>query len=234
MTGGIDASFGDMIVKKEENNLNKSFRTYELFYFTLITIVYIAAMVMIVPFIKVYTNGITDANYIRPSFAILIVSAELMWAIRLPYSSITLAAGHFRETMVGAWIEAGTNLILSIILVFKFGIIGVTIGTLVAMTIRTIEFIYHTSKYILKRRKIQSVIRVIILILEVVIIVPIEISIIQSIEFESYIKWALIAVIICIINCVIVGIVNSIIYKKDLKELFAMLKRIIKKKEVDV
>lgn len=222
-----------MIVRKEEKNLNKSFRTYELFYCTLITIVYIAAMVMIIPFVRVYTNGITDANYIRPMFAILIVSAELMWAIRLPYSSITLAAGHFKETMVGAWVEAGTNLILSIILVFKFGIIGVTIGTLVAMTIRTIEFIYHTSKYILKRPKIQSLIRVAILIIEVIIIVPIEISIIQSMQFESYIKWALVAIVICIINCVIVCAVNGIIYRKDVKDLLCMIKRIIKREEVD-
>ena len=65
--------------------------------------------------------------------------------------SITLAAGHFKETRKGAWLEAFINLTLSIILVFKFGIVGVAIGTLVAMIIRTAEFMYHTSKYILKR-----------------------------------------------------------------------------------
>ena len=57
---------------------------------------------MILPFIKVYTSGITDANYCRPIFAILITVAELMWSIRLPYSTITLAAGHFKETKRGA------------------------------------------------------------------------------------------------------------------------------------
>lgn len=232
LTGGIDSSFGDMLARKEYDNLNRSFRTYELFYFTLITIVYIVAMVMIVPFIQVYTRGITDANYIRPLFAILIVLAELVWAIRLPYSSITLAAGHFKETKIGAWIEALTNLILSIILVFKFGIIGVTIGTLVAMTIRTIEFMYHTSKYILKRPKKQNIIRVLILAIQVIIIVPIEISIIQSIEFNSYFTWIIIAGIMCIIDCAIIGIINGIIYRKDLKDLWNMTKRIFKGKGV--
>lgn len=232
LTGGIDSSFGDMLVRKEYDNLNRSFRTYELFYFTLITIVYIVAMVMIVPFIQVYTRGITDANYIRPLFAILIVLAELVWAIRLPYSSITLAAGHFKETKVGAWVEALTNLILSIILVFKFGIIGVTIGTLVAMTIRTIEFMYHTSKYILKRPKKQNIIRVLILAIQVIIIAPIEINIIQSIEFNSYFIWIIVAGIMCIVNFAIIGIINSIIYRKDLKDLWNMQKRIFKGKGV--
>ena len=232
LTGGIDSSFGDMLARKEYDNLNRSFRTYELFYFTLITIVYIVAMVMIVPFIQVYTRGITDANYIRPLFAILIVLAELVWAIRLPYSSITLAAGHFKETKVGAWVEALTNLILSIILVFKFGIIGVTIGTLVAMTIRTIEFMYHTSKYILKRPKKQNIIRVLILAIQVVIIAPIEINIIQSIEFNSYFIWIIVAGIMCIVNFAIIGIINGIIYRKDLKDLWNMQKRIFKGKGV--
>lgn len=232
LTGGIDSSFGDMLARKEYDNLNRSFRTYELFYFTLITIVYIVAMVMIVPFIKVYTRGITDANYIRPLFAILIVLAELVWAIRLPYSSITLAAGHFKETKVGAWIEALTNLILSIILVFKFGIIGVTIGTLVAMIIRTIEFIYHTSKYILKRPKKQNIIRVLILAIQFIISVPIEINIIQSIEFNSYFTWIITAGIMCIINFAIIGIINGIIYRKDLKDLWNMTKKIFKRKGV--
>ena len=156
----------------------------------------------------------------------------MVWAIRLPYSSITLAAGHFKETKVGAWVEALTNLILSIILVFKFGIIGVTIGTLVAMTIRTIEFMYHTSKYILKRQKKQNIIRVLILAIKVIIIVPIEINIIQSIEFNSYFIWIIVAVIMCIINCAIIGIINGIIYRKDLKDLWNMTKRIFKGKGV--
>ena len=232
LTGGVDASFGDMIAKGEQENLNRSFRTYELFYFTLITIVYIITLVMILPFIEVYTKGVTDANYYRPIFAILITLAEFMWSIRLPYSGITLAAGHFRQTNKGAWVEVFTNLIISIALVFRFGMIGVAIGTLVAMTIRTIEFIYHTSKYILKRRLIENVKRVIILMLEILIIVPIGFYISSFIEVNSYISWIGLAVIVGIIALLGVGITNSIIYRKDLKDLLGMIKRIFKREEV--
>lgn len=232
LTGGVDASFGDMIAKGEQENLNRSFRTYELFYFTLITIVYIITLVMILPFIEVYTKGVTDANYYRPIFAILITLAEFMWSIRLPYSGITLAAGHFRQTNKGAWVEVFTNLIISIALVFRFGMIGVAIGTLVAMTIRTIEFMYHTSKYILKRRQMENVKRVIILIIETLIIVPIGFYISSFIAVNSYIGWIGLAVIVGIIDFLGVGITNSIIYRKDLKDLLGMIKRIFKRKEV--
>ena len=232
LTGGVDASFGDMIAKGEQENLNRSFKTYELFYFTLITIVYTITLVTILPFVKIYTLGITDANYYRPTFAILIALAEFMWSIRLPYSGITLAAGHFKQTQKGAWVEVFTNLFISIALVFKFGMIGVAIGTLVAMTIRTVEFMYHTSKYILKRKQNENVKRVVILIIETLIIVPIGFYISSFIEVNSYISWIGLAVIVGIVALLGVGITNSIIYRKDLKDLLNMIKRIFKRKEV--
>ena len=227
LTGGVDASFGDMIAKDEIDNLNRSFRTYELFYFTLITIVYIITIVMILPFVKIYTSGITDANYYRPTFAILITVAELMWSIRLPYSSVTLAAGHFKQTNKGAWVEVFSNLIISIALVFKFGMVGVAIGTLVAMTIRTIEFMYHTSKYILRRNQIENVKRVVILIVEMIVLVPIGFFISKFIDVNSYVSWFFLAVIVGLISLLGVGVVNGIIYRKDLKDLVNMVKRII-------
>ena len=232
LTGGVDASFGDMIAKNEIDNLNRSFRTYELFYFTLITIVYIITIVMILPFVKVYTSGIADANYYRPTFAILITVAELMWSIRLPYSSVTLAAGHFKQTNKGAWVEVFSNLIISIALVFKFGIVGVAIGTLVAMTIRTIEFMYHTSKYILRRNQIENVKRVIILILEMLVLVPIGFFISKFIDVNSYVSWFFLAVIVGLISLLGVGIVNGIMYRKDLKNLLYMIKRVLKGKSI--
>lgn len=231
LTGGVDASFGDMIAKNETENLNRSFRTYELFYFTLITIVYIITMVMILPFVKVYTIGITDANYYRPLFAILIILAEMIWSIRLPYSSITLAAGHFKETRKGAWLEAFINLTLSIILVFKFGIVGVAIGTLVAMIIRTAEFMYHTSKYILKRSVKEVIKRVILLAVELIIIVPLGFYISKYIVVTSYITWLILAIVVGLIALILVVGINGIIYKKDLKDLLNMIKRIFNRKE---
>ena len=230
LTGGVDASFGDMIVKKEIENLNRSFRIYELFYFTLITIVYSIAMVMILPFVKIYTMGINDVNYYRPTFAILIVLSEMVWSIRLPYSSVTLAAGHFKETRKGAWIEAFSNILISIILVFKFGMIGVAIGTLISMLIRTAEFMYHTSKYILKRKIIENVKRVVILIIEILVIVPIGFYISKYMVVNSYLSWIINAIIIAAISIVIIVPVNLISYEKATKELLKMVKNILKRR----
>lgn len=228
-TGGIDASFGDMYAKNQKESLNKSFKTYELFYYTVITIVFTCTLVLILPFIQVYTKGINDANYYRPVFAYLIVIAEYIWAIRLPYSSITLAVGHFKETQKGAWVEAISNILISIVLVIKFGIVGVTIGTLIAMTIRTIEFVYHTSKYILERKQIYSYIHIITTIIQTIIICFIANLIVKDTVFVSYLVWIKKAIIIGVLSGVLVVISNFIVYMNESKELISMLKRNFKK-----
>ena len=230
-TGGVDASFGDMIVKGEKEQLNKSFKTYELFYYTITTVAYMCTLLLIVPFIKVYTLGITDANYIRPLFAILLVLAEFVWAIRLPYSSITLAAGHFKETRKGAWVEAITNIAISLILVWKFGIVGVAIGTLVAMIIRTVEFMYHTNKYILQRKQSDSFFRVVLVAIQGIIIVLVS-KLLPTYEFTNYLVWAKFAIMIFALAIIVIIPSNFIIYKSETKDLVDMIKRNFLRKKV--
>ena len=228
LTGGVDASFGDMIAKGEKDILNNSFKTYELFYFTLITIIFAVTLLLILPFVKIYTSGIIDANYYRPIFAYLLVLAEFMWTIRLPYSSITLAAGHFKETMKGAWLESLINIILSIILVFKLGIIGVAIGTLVAMFFRTIEFMYHTSKYILYRKIGYTFKRLFIIAIEIITI-SIIYHLIPKIEMSNYVFWIIQAIIITLISSIVIITINFIVYKNDVKSIIKLFKGFLRK-----
>ena len=227
---GIDASWGDMIAKKEHENLNKKFNLYEIIYFSICTIIYTSTIVLIVPFIKLYTRGITDVNYVRYAFGCLIVISEYIWAIRLPYSSITLAAGHFKETRNGAWIEASSNIVISIVLVIHYGIIGVAIGTIVAMTIRTIEFVYHTNKYILKRSITDSIKKIGIVVVETILIVLT--SKLLLIEANSYYTWVLKAMLCGCLAIIIVGLIDLIVYRKNIAEIKDFVKRFCKKKKV--
>lgn len=222
-TGGIDASFGDMIAKNEYDNLNKKFSIYEVFYITLTTIIYTCAILLIVPFVVVYTKEIIDTNYIRPVFGTLLVLSEFIWAIRQPYNELIKASGHFKETKKGAWIEAITNIVLSIILVSKYGIIGVTIGTLIAMLIRTIEFIYHTNKYILNRNIFESFKKIIVMIIEVLLILFLS-KYLPNLNIISYLTWIEYALLVGILSVIIVLPINVIIYKKEFKDMKNIIK----------
>ena len=230
LINGLDASFGDMIAKKEVDNLRKKFSIYEMIFMLIITIVFVCTFLLITPFVKLYTNGVTDVDYVRPFFGYLIVASEFIWAIRTPYSSLTLAAGHFKETRRGAWVEAIVNIIISIILVHKFGLIGVAIGTIIAMLIRTVEFVYHANKYILKRSIWESVKKILITVVATIIIVLIMnfVNINASVGFGA---WIVCALVTFLIASVITLLLFFLFYKKDFKAILGRIKRMIRKKK---
>ena len=231
-TSGMGATFGDMIAKNENINLNTKFQMYEVVYFTICTIVFTCTMILIVPFISVYTKNITDANYIREVFGYLIVISEYVWAIRLPYVLITYAAGHFKETRIGAWVEAIVNIIISVILVNKYGIVGICIGTIIAMTIRTIEFIYHTNKYILTRNIMFSIKKIIFIIGESVICILLS-KTIFLVDNTSYINWILNAFIIFITCSLVTFLINYFVYKKEIVMALNIVNNMIKKRRLN-
>lgn len=228
--GSVDSTFGDMYARGEHDNLNKKFAMYEICYFSIITIVFVSTMLLITPFVSVYTSGIDDANYIRYTFGYLIVISEFIWAIRNPYKNIVLAVGHFRETNRGAIIECVSNILVSIILVINFGIVGVVIGTIVAMTFRTIDLIYHTNKYILKRKMMPNVKKILLIAIETLLICFVC-KYIPFVSYTNYFNWAINGCITFIVSSIIVFTINYLFYKNDFKIFFDIIKNFLKRKK---
>lgn len=224
LTSGIDSLFGDMIARNEQKNLNQSFQIYELVYHTLITIICISTMLLLVPFVKVYTSTVSDANYIRPLFGFLISLAGFLYEIRLPYSLLTLSAGRFRETRNGAWLEAILNVVISTILVVKFGLVGVAIGTIVSVLLRTIEFMLYISKHILNRKIMDTIKWPIIIMSETAIVYLINYKFFYDINILSYGNWFCYAIIVLLTTALFILASNYILNKNIVHNIINMIK----------
>ena len=148
---GIESLFGNMYAKGEKELLNKTFSAIEFFVHTAVMIIFTIAAVSVVPFVMVYTRDITDTNYSEPVFGIILVVAYASQCLRIPYFRMIKAAGRFKETQNGAFISMGLNIVISIALIFPFGLIGIAIGTLIAMFFHTIYFVWYLRKHILHR-----------------------------------------------------------------------------------
>ena len=208
----IRSAFGNIIANNEKKNLQKSFDSYLSLMHILVTVLFATATVTVFPFVKLYTSKVTDANYIQPVFGIIIIAAEALYCLRLPYYSIIYAAGKFKETNKSAYIEAGINIVVSVALVYKLGLIGVAIGTFAAMLYRSIAFIVYLSKNILelsiKYQIKRYVITVIAYVLGVILVSKINISV------NSYISWAGYACLILLFISIFTFVVN-ILFDKD-------------------
>lgn len=146
---GLNSMFGDMMAKKEQEALKSTFRFVEWAFFAVCVIIFSVTAIMLTPFIRLYTSGITDVNYIRPVFAVTITLVSMMGCMRKPYQMVVEAAGHFKQTRNGAIMEVVVNIVVSIVMLKLFGIIGVLIGTFAAAMIRTLQYAFYSYKHIL-------------------------------------------------------------------------------------
>lgn len=217
-TSGIQAKLGDIIARDNEEELETVFSHTEWIIHTVAVFLFGCTLVLIVPFIMVYTRGVSDANYNVPLFAALITLANASHSLRLPYSMLILTAGHYKQTQHSYLIAAGINIVVSIVLVYFYGLIGVAIGTLVSMTYQTSWMAWYSYKNIV-HRKLSRFYKLLIfdaLCLISIIIVNKHISI-QVIDYKS---WLFQAVICALISAAIVITFNVIFYKTQIKSIF--------------
>lgn len=223
---GTKAAFGNMMANREDANIQRNFRAFELLIFTTATWLFTVCGVLIIPFIKVYTRGITDISYIRPTFGWIICVSEFMLCLGFPYQMLAETAGHFRQTKIGAFLQAGSNVLISFILVFRFDLVGVAIGTLFAMSFRTFYYAIYSSNRVIKRSISVFLKRFIISIIEGFAII----FVCEFLKFNdpgTYLQWAVQAVFVAVLGFAIVILFTFAFYRKDLSIMVNKIKNSI-------
>lgn len=220
---GLEALFGNMIANGEKEKLLKTFGAVEWIFHTSVTFVFTVAAITIIPFIEVYTRGIVDANYIVPLFGVLLVAAYGAECLRVPYFRVIKAAGHFKQTQNGAYISAGLNVVITIGLVFKFGLVGAAIGTLVAMLYHTCYFVWYLKRNILNRSEVYFIKYAVTDLL--VASLSFWLTRGLSLSVNSYILWVVIAIKVSAIVFVVTALVNVIAYRGQIMSMLSLLKK---------
>ena len=218
-TSGIEAVIGKMIATSKSKQLNSFVSTYELGINVISIISFTCTALLIVPFMQVYTAGVTDVDYIQPMLGYFLVLGSFLACVRLPYQSMVESAGHFKETRNGAILEAVINVTLSLILVNIWGAVGVAIGTVFAMAFRTIQYAIYSYRKILRKSPWLLLKRFGISIINIlIIIVPYFVFGVDEIlknNTVGYLSWILEAFVLFVIVTLISFIINVVFYRKE-------------------
>lgn len=216
---GMEALFGDMIAKDEIQELHRTFEKYELLISIITVVLFSVTAVMVVPFIKIYTMGVNDANYVEPVFALLLILASIVYCLRMPYHSMTIAAGHFKQTQVAAYGEAIINIGLSVVLVIRYGLIGVAVGTVVATTFRLLYYAFYLTKHIFCRKMKDFVKREFVNLALIFFTIVMGNAIAGRWRLKNYFAWACCSACVTVLTVIVVVGINSVFYKEDVKRL---------------
>ena len=228
-TNGLEGAFGNMIASESQEVVETNFYLINYLMFSIATIVDTCSILLILPFVSIYTRGVTDAEYIQPIFAIIIIAAHYFNCIRQPYQLIVQAAGHYTQTKRGSIIEPIINISLSVVFVIKYGLVGVAVGTLVATLFRTVQYAVYVSNHLVKGAVRDLLFRLLLSICEILIII-FAAKAIPFGDVSSYWTWIVSGVVYLGVSVLVVAVFSSVFYRTELKLFIRKLKGVFRKR----
>lgn len=125
------------------------------------------------------------------------------------------AKGFYNETKNRALIEMMICLIGQAILVGRFGIVGVLMGTIIAYLYRTLDVIIYSNNKIIGQNPKKTFIRIIV---NIIFMCMIAFVFKTDIKTGNYFSWIIYAVITAVISFIAISIINVIFDVESAKE----------------
>jgi O-antigen/teichoic acid export membrane protein len=232
-TTGLSASLGDLAAKKEFATLRKVHTQFEFFLYGVITLLYSSALILISPFISIYTKGITDINYVNSLYGVLFVIWGILHNIRIPYTALVNAAGLYRETREVNILQVVILLILSLILVQFLDITGVLLAMIAAALYRGIDLILVITRLAIKSSPAITFVRITRIFLVVITsYLPFHFWIrITASTLYEWLIWAFGVVLWCGLTALLA---NFLLERQVFMDTFARIKKLIPQTESDI
>ncbi len=222
LSTGFQPLIGNMLAKNEINILEKTISAVEVIFHFIVTLLFFITAILIIPFVRIYSIDFNDANYIFPAFSIFMVIAQASYCIRLPYELVIKAAGHYKETQRSSIIEAGINVLVSLVFIIilpeRMKLCGVAIGTIIAMSYRTLYLVFYLSNNIINRKIKRFILNIIVDVVCIIFMLLATKNI--SKDSSNYLCWFVSALKNGVICLFVSGLINYMCYRKEIKALF--------------
>ena len=179
--------------------------------------------VMILPFVSLYTKGITDVQYIYKELPIMFCLIQLLSWSRYVSGNLSGIAGYAKKVSRVSLIEAIINIVVSLIFVRFFGVFGVLVGTVFALPLKAIYLNILADKVIMKRSPINTI--KIISVNFIIFLLFVLVNNIIVLHVYSYISFIIYGFIVFVISVIICAIFNFLANK----DLYSLLCKSIEK-----
>lgn len=216
-TNSLTNLIGRSIAKQDVQATNKLIDKVESVMYLSVNILFNCCQVLIVPFIYIYTINVVDTNYINYSFAI---SATLYGAIsilRSMYHGVVQSAGHFKQARISSYLEPIINISVTLILVTNMGITGVVIATIVSSTFKLLCSVVYISRNIVHRSTTIFYRRMLVSSLIAIATHSVALRYRTELIVDSFFEWCIIASVVFITVSVSTLLINSFLFKDDIK-----------------
>lgn len=226
LIGVFDNSIRPLLGKAwitDKDNMYNYFNYYEIFINTITILMFGCASCLIVPFVKIYTQGVNDIQYVRYIFPMIFCIAFIWQNIKGPYHTLIQSVVMFKETQMIYIMTAVINILVSLILVLRLGIIGVAIGTLTAAVYQFIALFMFAHKNIFKN-KIRNSLKIYIVDIFIFLIAYYCCHFI-ILDVRNILDWIEYAIYVFTIWGITTFVMVAIVYNKEMKLLYNLVKK---------
>ena len=199
-TTGIYSGFGDMIVRGEKEKFQKAYRDFEYLYLAITSVLFSVAAILIVPFVVLYTDKITDANYSAPLIGAMVILEAITDHGKMPMDLMIIAGGKFRETRHHCTAQVLTALVLGLALGYwglrtsmTMAVVGNLAGIILSNVLRTILQLWFVPKFITHLPWQWTLQRILRMFVQVVVIAGPFLAL-NLLEIDGFFKWITMAV----------------------------------------
>ena len=200
---------------------------YETYYLAISFGFFTVSLIMLPSFIKLYSAGITDIDYVDKWLPYLFVILNILMYARRTSSQIINFAGHFKQTQWRSIVESIINLTVSLLLVKHLGVYGVLLGTITALLYRTNDVIIYANWNILGRKPWKTYRR---WLQNTVIMIGCVAGINRVLgEVTNYFMWIFNAIWVSIICLVVYFVVDSVMDRDSFGFVLNLAKNMRKK-----
>ena len=221
-TAGLHAVIGSLWAKQEYDRLKQVFGMIEMGLHFATVFLFTCTGILILPFIRVYTDGISDAEYIQPLFAVLIVLAHATQCIKTTYNMVILAGGHFKQVQRCHVISAALNMIISVAAVYRFGLVGVAVGTVISMTYQMVWMAVYDSKHLIKWPLRNFIKQILVDVLTVIVICAATSRI--ELTAVNYLAWFAMAVKVAVTAILVIAVMITVFFRPQVAELYRKIR----------
>lgn len=193
---------------------------FELLFMTAVAILMSCCSLLAVPFVQLYTKGVTDVNYIYVFLPTMFGLIQILSWDRYVTGNLSGIAGHAKVVSKISVIEAVANIILSVLLAPRMGLYGITLATVISLVFKLAYLTYLGNVVILKRgiwsslSKILSYLGTYLMISFIEIIKPLKISSFSHFIFYGFITFTLVTAVFTIMAYIVDRKTFKILAKK--------------------
>lgn len=225
LSSGVSPMLGKDIAKGLD--IKKTYCIYDHTVAFILSVLFSITGVMMIPFVKLYTNVVSDINYIHPEYALLFSIWAALYSYRIPITAVTNAAAVYKENRFNNTVNLIMQVVLGIIATLIWGIFGLLIVMIISAVQRNICLSISNSKKLLHIGITNPIIYQTLITLLITATYFISYNFISSIEFTLFI-WVGVAIIVATIILAICLLVYSLIYFELTMQIFKIMKNKIR------